>query len=119
MVVKFPLREDAVVHARVSNTAFASTDGDWKNIIFFVEKFPSLLLKDGDETDAEATDKLQSQWHDFQLADFEPTFSDIDREDEKWAFIGKVKKFAWSSRLQQIGTYHVGDLNTSAQQCCL
>lgn len=94
MMAKFPFRSDAVINAQVSNTAFAMKDGKWENIGFFLKKFPCLLLKESNETDDEAMDKLQSQWLDFQRADdFGPAFTQLSREDEKWAFIAKIKQF--------------------------
>lgn len=95
MVAKFPLRSEALAHAQVSNVSYAMKEGKWENINFFVKRFPSLLLKKENETDSQATDQLQNQFQEFQLADLplELPDSDLDREDRKWVHIGKMKQF--------------------------
>lgn len=104
MLEKFPLRRmigsaqesanlsrgDLLHHIQVADTATAANHS-WKDLQFFLTKFPSLvLLKEGESLE-DATDQLQQQWLGFQQHTIEAAICEEEREDVKWAKLSELK----------------------------
>ena len=91
MVARFPFRDPVLIHARAADTT-QTASSSWQDILFFIKKFPCLVLKLDEEDICQATDQLQEQFNNFQAEELPQAVCCLDREDQKWAHLAKQRQ---------------------------
>ena len=68
IVANFPHNSEHLQHAEVADIS-KRQEMDFSAVRYFVEKYPSLLLKKDDESQFDAIDALEAEFFNFQLAE--------------------------------------------------
>lgn len=87
---KFPLKDDVLKHAQVAKVSKIE-DAQFSSISFFLERFPSFLCKEKNESAEDAVNQLQKQFIALQVDDSSIITDEDSTDTAKWSQLLNIR----------------------------